>query len=187
MRWLLIRIYAVCHSACVFCETPLLWPVEWPKSKDCIVYLRKPGVNGLTGRPLLLQTLGLDVHPELRITRVAQQIFNSTGQRPAELMGWCVVCPFISNINYLANFNQTLPDCCFCWCDTNVSCFFRSSSNMATITKNSKNCNGLLLHNRLGNFTKISSVCWTYHSLSNSWLSLPSIFQYGRDRVQSFS
>ena len=38
-------------------------------------------------------------------------------------------------------------------------CYFRSSSKMAAITKNSQNYDGLLLCNQLANLDKIALAC----------------------------
>ena len=47
----LIRIYAVCHSADVFCKTPLFWSIELTKFKAWWVNFRIIGMNELTFLP----------------------------------------------------------------------------------------------------------------------------------------
>ena len=68
----------------------------------------------------------------------------------------------------------------------NYVCYFRTSSNMAAVTKNSQNYDVLLLCNRLADLGEIGWACLAYESLPNLCFSWLSIFQYGRHGVASF-
>ena len=64
--------------------------------------------------------------------------------------------------------------------------YFRTSTKMAAVTKNSQNYDGLLLCNWWADLDEIVWAGLAYEPLPNLCFSLLSIFQYGRHRVAFF-